>query len=56
MGGESSSGELSSRRGSTEMISDGCADASREVLAKCVREHLLLPRPKRANFRGLAFR
>jgi hypothetical protein len=41
MGGSSSSIQLSSGRGSVQMISDGCSDADGKVLVKCVAEHLL---------------
>jgi hypothetical protein len=40
--GRSSGGnQLSPRRRSAEMISDGCTNANGEVLVKCVGEHLL---------------
>ena len=41
VGGSSGSGELSSGGRSTEMISDGCADANRKVLVERVGENLL---------------
>ena len=41
VGGSSGSSQLSPGGGSTEMISDGCPDANRKVLVKCVGENLL---------------
>jgi hypothetical protein len=41
VGGSSCGGQLSSGRGPTKMISDGCAYANGKVLIKCLGEHLL---------------
>jgi hypothetical protein len=41
VGGSSGGIELSTARGSTEMISDGCPDANRKVLIKGIGESLL---------------
>ena len=41
VGGSSCSGELGTRGGSAEMISDGRSDANGEVLIECVGENLL---------------
>jgi hypothetical protein len=55
VGGSSGSGQLSPGRGSTEMISDGCMDADRKVLVKCVGENLLPTAQARRLYR-LSFR
>jgi hypothetical protein len=41
VGGPSGSGELSTSRGSTQMIGDGCSNTNVKVLVKCVGENLL---------------
>jgi hypothetical protein len=41
VGGPSGSGELSTSRGSTQMIGDGCSNTNGKVLVKCVGENLL---------------
>jgi hypothetical protein len=41
VGGSSCSSQLGTGGRSTEMISDGCADANRKVVVKGVGEHLL---------------
>jgi len=49
LGGSPCGGELSTGRGSTEMISDRRPNANRKVLVECVGEHLL-PTPQAWGF------